>query len=301
MTSEERRKRLFFKWTAPKGFAAIVLFFILALLIEYLMVYFFTSHGLTDKFSVTFFTINISPLFHLMPLGVIIVLVSSWTYLTKHTAVVPRRISPTKKPLEMRRRRHTRPRKIRFKSFRKFFEGISKKFEKVGQAIRSFFSRIAAKILRIRGVSYLQQRLFFARAAVKSTATVLAVFVVSVLALYLLAYPKVSYDLATGLYRSNPSFHGFILKTIEIGKGTAQALSPIGWLASAIDNALRAVAPGFRSAFEGFGAPVMKSLAEVDLLGRYVICQNVAAWISALIALAYGEYTSSLYRIRKPR
>lgn len=301
MTSEERRKPLIFKWTAPKGFAAIILFFILALLIEYLIVYFFTSSGLTDKFLVTFFTINISPMFHFIPIGVIIVLVASWAYLTKNMAVVPLRISPAKKPLEMRGRQQLRPRKVRFKSFRKFFEGIGKKFGRVGQAIRAFFSRIAAAILRIRGVSYLQRRLFFARAAVKSTAIVLAVFVAFVLVSYLLAYPKVSYDLASGLYGSNPSFHGFILKTIEMGKGIAQALSPIGWLASAIDNALRAVAPSFRNALEGFGAPIMKSLSKLDLLGRYLICQNVAAWISALVALAYGEYTSSLYRIRKPR
>lgn len=294
MTSEERWKRLIFKWTAPKGFAAIVLFFVLAFLIEYLMVYFFTSSGLTDKFLVKFFTINISPLFHIMPLGVIIVLVSSWVYLTKCMAVVPRRISPPKKPLEMRRRHRPRPRKVRLKSFRKFFG-------RIGQAISSFFSRIAATILRIRGVSYLQKRLFFARAAVKSTATVLAVFVASVLALYLLAHPKVTYDLATGLYGSNPSFHEFILKTIEMGKGIAQALSPIGWLASGIDNALRAAAPGFRSALEGFGAPIMKPLSKLDRFGRYIVCQNIAAWISALAALAYGEYTSSLYRIRKPR
>lgn len=301
MTSEEPRKRLFLRWTAPKGVVAIVLFFILGLLIEYLLVNFFISSGLADKFLVKFFTINISPLFHLMPLAVIIVLISSWAYLTKYIAVVPHGTSPTKRPLEMRRRRHLRPRKVRFKSFRKFFRGMGKKFERVGQAIRSFLGRIGAAILRIPGFSYLQRRLFFARAAVRSTATVLAVFVVSALALYLFAYPKVSYDLATGLYTLNPSFHGFILKTIEIGKGTTRALSPIGWLASAIDNGLRAVAPGFRNALEGFGAPIIKPLDKVDLLGRYIICQNVAAWISALVALAYAEYTSSSYRIRKPK
>lgn len=301
MTSEEPRKRFFLRWAAPKGVVAIVLFFMLALLIEYLLVNFFISSGLADKFLIEFFTINISPLFHLMPLAVIIVLISSWAYLTKYISVMPHGTSPTKQPLERRRRRHLRPRKVRFKSLRKFFRGMGKKFERVGKAIRSFFGRIGAAILRMPGFSYLQRRLFFARAAVRSTAMVLAVFVVSALALYLLAYPKVSYDLATGLYTSNPSFHGFILKTIETGKGTAQALFPIGWLASVIDNALRAVAPGFRNALEGFGAPIMRSLTEVDLLGRYIICQNVAAWISALVALAYAEHTSGLYRIRKPK
>jgi len=283
VTSEERWKRLIFKWTAPKGFAAIVLFFVLAFFIEYLIVYFFTSSGLTDKFLVTFFIINISPMFHLIPIGVMIVLVSSWTYLTKKIAFMPRRVSPAKKP-EMQRRQHLRPQKIRFKSIRKFFGGIGKKFGKFGQAISGFFGRI-----------------FFARAAVKSAITILAVFVVFVLALFLLVYPKVAYDLPAGFYESNTSFHGFVLKTIEVGKGIAQVLSPIGWLASAIDNALHAVAPGFRNALEGFGAPTMKSLSGLDLAGRYIVCQNFAAWISALVVLAYGEYASGMYRIRKPR
>ena len=283
MASEERWKRLIFRWTAPKGFVAIVLFFALAFLFEYLMVYFFTFSGLTVNFAFKFFTITISPMFHLMPLGVIFVLISSWAYLTKYVAVVPRRTSPAKKPSERHRRQPRRARKTRFKSF------------------RNFFRRIGAAFLRIRGVSYVQQRLFFARAAVKSTATVLTVFLVSVLALYILVYPNLSHDLAIGLYSANPSFHGFVLKTIEIAKGIAQALSPIGWLASAIDGALRAAAPGFRNAIEGLGSSMTEPPTNLDLVWKYTICQNAAAWISAIAILAYGEYTSRVYRIRKPR
>ena len=291
MPSEKPWKRLVFKWTAPKGFIAVALFFAIALLIEYLMVYFFTLSGLTDKFLFKFFTINISPLFHLMPFGVIVVLVSSWTYLTRYIAVVPRRISPAKKTPEPRRRPYPRgTRKMRFK-----------RFGRVSRAIKAFFRRIGGAILRIRGVSYLQKRLFFARAAVKSTVTVLAVFLLSVLTLYILAYPKLTYNLVTGIYEASPSFHGFVLKTIEIGKATAQALSPIGWLASAIDNALRGVAPSFRNSLEGFGAPITEPLAKLDLVWMYTLCQNAAAWISAVVALAYGKYTSHLYRMRKPR
>ena len=260
-----------------------MLFFALAFLFEYLMVYFFTFSGLTDNFAFKFFTITISPLFHLMPLGVIFVLISSWAYLTKYVAVVPRRTSPAKKPLERHRRQPRRARKMRFKSF------------------RNFFRRIGAAFLRIRGVSYVQQRLFFARAAVKSTATVLTVFLVSILALYILVYPNLSHDLAIGLYSANPSFHGFVLKTIEIAKGIAQALSPIGWLASAIDGALRAVAPGFRNAIEGLGSSMTGPLTNLDLVWKYTLCQNAAAWISAIVILAYGEYASRVYRIRKPR
>jgi len=283
VASEERWKRLIFRWTGPKGFVAIVLFFALAFIFECLMVYFFTFSGLTDNFAFKFLTITFSPLFHLMPVGVILVLVSSWAYLTKYVAVMPRRTSPAKKPLETHRRQPQKARKTRFNSF------------------RNFSRRIGAAFLRIRGVSYVQQRLFFARAAVKSTATVLTVFLVSVLALYILVYPNLFHNLAIGLYSANPSFHGFVLKTIETSKGLAQALSPIGWLASAIDGVLRAVAPGFRSTIEGLGSSMTGSLTNLDLVWKYALCQNVAACISAVGALAYGEYASRMYRIRKPR
>jgi hypothetical protein len=302
MSSEKQWKRAVFKWNAPKGFIAIVLFFAIALLIEYLMVYFFTLSGLTDKFLFKFFTINISPLFHLMPLGVIVVLVSSWTYLTRNIAIVPHRTSPAKKMPETRRRQYLKgTRKTHFKALRSFFRRIGKRFGRVGKAIKTFFRRIGGAFLRIRGVSYLQKRLFFARTAIKSAVTVLLVFLVSVLTLYLLAYPELTYSLATGIYKADPSFHGFVLKSIDIGKTMAQALSPVGWLASAIDNALRAAAPGFRNALEGFGEPVKEHLAKSGLLWVYILCQNVAAWVSAIVALAYGEYISRLYRVRKSR
>jgi len=224
---------------------------------------------------------------------VIVVLVSSWAYLTKYVAVVPHRTSHAKK-LEAKRTQYPRARKRRFKLLRKFFG-------RVDRGVKVFSRRISAALLRIRGVSYLQERLFFTRAAVKSTVTVLLVFLVSVLTLYMLADPKLTYNLATGIYEANPSFHGFVLKTIEIGKAIVQALSPIGWLASAINNTLRAGAPGFRNALEGFGGHVTKPLSKLDLVWVYTLCQNVAAWASAVVALTYGKYASHLYRIRKPR
>ncbi|MFB0501764.1 MAG: hypothetical protein ACETVP_04775 [Candidatus Bathyarchaeia archaeon] len=91
------------------------------------------------------------------------------------------------------------------------------------------------------------------------------------------------------------------MKTIETAKGIAQALSPIGWFASAIDGALRAVAPGFRNAIEGLGSSVTGPSTNLDLMWKYTLCQNAAAWISAFAILAYGEYASRVYRIRKPR
>ncbi len=283
MAFEERRKRLIFRWTAQKGFVTMVLFSALAVLFEYLTVLFFTFSGLTDNFAFKFFTITISPLFHLMPLGVISVLISSWICLTKYIAVVPPKTSPAKKKVERHRRRLVRMRKIRFK------------------ALRNFFHRIGAAFLRIRGVSYLHKRLSFAKVAVESSATVLAVFLVTVLALYILVYPNLSRDLAFGLYSANQSFHGFVLKTIDIAKGVAQALSPIGWLTSAIDGALRAAAPGFRKIIEGYGTSITEPIANLDLVWKYTLCQNAAAWISGIVSIVYGELTYRVHRIRKPR
>ena len=296
MSTEKRWKRLIFRWTAPKGFTAIVLFSALALLIEYVLVSSFMSFGLTDKNPLTttfqfpltqsLFTITISPLFHLTPFGVIVVLVSSWTYLTKYMAVAPRRVKPVKKPPKIQKKRLSKR--------------AGGKFRKISRALKSFYRRLSTAVLRVRGVSYVLKRLFFARAAVKSTVSIITVFLASFLALYIIGYPTLTYDAVVRLYQLNPSFLGFVLKTTEVAQGIAQVLSPIGWLASAINNALLAAAPGFKSAFDNIGASTTEPITKLDLLGRYVLCQNLAAWVSAVTALAYGFYISHSYR-RKSR
>lgn len=294
VSSEKSWKRLVFRWTAPKGAAAMALFLALAVFIEYLVIRLFQSYGLADtqtfQLISTFFTLTISPLLHLLPLGVIIVLVSSWTYLTRYTAKVPsRRTPPLKKPSAKLRKPLEKVTKKRFKSIRNLSRRIARRLRRVNQALRSFYNRVKTSILRIRGVSLVMQRLFFARAAIKSTATVVLIFLASLLTLHLMGYPSLIHDLVVELYRGHPSFHGFVLRTIE-------ALSPIGWLTSAINNALVWAAPGFRSVLEGFVISITEPLAQLDLMWKYVISQNIAAWVSATAALLYGQYTSRLYR-----
>ncbi|MDH5531913.1 MAG: hypothetical protein OEX99_00365 [Candidatus Bathyarchaeota archaeon] len=296
MSTEKHRKRLIFRWTARKGFTAIVLFSALALLIEYVLASSFMSSGLTDKTPLTttfqfpltqsLFTITISPLFHLTPFGVVVVLVSSWTYLTKYIAVAPRGIKPAKKPPKIQRKRLSKR--------------VGGKFRKISRAFKSFYRRLSNAVLRVRGISYVLQRLFFARAAVKSTASIITIFLASFLALHVLSYPRSVYDAVVGLYQLSPSFLGFVLNTTEVAQGIAQVLSPIGWLASAINNALLAAAPGFKSALDNIGTSTTEPVTKLDLMGRYVLCQNLAAWVSAVTALAYGFYISHSYR-RKSR
>jgi hypothetical protein len=42
-------------------------------------------------------------------------------------------------------------------------------------------------------------------------------------------------------------------------------------------------------------------LADLDNVGKYLFFQNIAAWVSALVALFYGEYIRKSYRYRKSR
>jgi len=292
MSRERPLRRLFFRWTAPKGFAAVASFLGLILLVEYLLVYSFLSLGLTDKnllqLSLTSpaFTVTISPLFHLIPLGVILVLASSWIYLVKQVAVIPRGrelakrapVAPRKQPLIGASGR-------RFKALRRLSKGLS-----------GFYRRMGAAALRVRGVSYMAKRLHFARATVKSAVNSLAIFLGAAIVLYLLGNPKSIQDLVVSFYAANPSFLDLIQKIMGGAQAVAQALSPLGWVASALNQALLAAAPGFRSALLALGAPIVDPIVGLDLVGKYLVCQNVAAWASAVTALAYGRYVSGLRR-----
>jgi hypothetical protein len=81
-------------------------------------------------------------------------------------------------------------------------------------------------------------------------------------------------------------------------RGFAQAVSPIGWLATTINNGLIAISPGIRSVGIALGS-VIAPLANLDPAGKYLAFQNTAAWISVLLILFYGQYSRRSYRYRK--
>jgi len=296
--ADTRGRRLIVRWTAPKGFAALVLFFVLALFFEFLLVYSFESFGLTDRYVWTgtfqipatslVFTLSISPLFHLLPLTVIVVLVSSWAYLTRYTAFVPSRVEAAKRPVPLTRREQERR---RFRALRRFSRRVGRRLQRVGRAVKAGFQRI-------RGVSYVSKRLYFARAAVRSAVSVLVVFLSLSLLLFVVAYPDLIYHGVIGLYRGNPSFLGFVRGAMDWVRGVGEALPPIGGLGLAVSNALVGVAPGFRNGLAQVGASLTGPIVRLDVVGKYALCQNVAAWVSALVALVYGMYVSSR-RVRR--
>lgn len=291
--SGTRGKRLIVRWTAPKGLAALLLFFVLALFFEFLLVYSFQLFGLTDKnaWTGTFqipatnwsFIVWVSPLFHLLPTAVIVVLVSSWAYLTKYSAFVPSRAETARRALPSTRR-ETEKRRLR--GLRGFSKRISRRVRRIGRSVK-------AGLQRIRGVSYVSKRLYFARAAVRSAVAVFVVFLSVSLLLYIVVYPDLVYQGVVGLYKGNPSFLWLVAGTTDLVRGVGYALPPVGDLGTAINNALLGAAPGFRHGLAGVGAALTGSLVGLDVAGKYVLSQNVAAWSSALVALIYGSYASS--------
>ena len=88
MATQAAQTRIPFRGATSKGLLAICIFTLLAILIEYLIILYAISLGTTDRALIIFTwptTITISPLFHIVPIAVVITLVACWAYLTKKT------------------------------------------------------------------------------------------------------------------------------------------------------------------------------------------------------------------------
>ena len=259
MASETQNELSAFSWTAPKGLLLMGVFVVLALICELAMVTFFSYSGLAD---ISLAPLPISPMYHLIPLAVIIVLVSSWIYLTNHIIKNPRRITKTKlSKTHSSRRRHTRRKKT------SFTDSIKNFLNKIGDSLSNTDS--------------LHGRLSLNDIAFESTVTVLVFFLLSAIIIALLAYPRLFADFTVGLYSTTSPLQGIM-------QGLADALVPIL-------SGLNSIAIGFSNAFTGLiGPPV--SLTGADIMLSYVFCQNAAAWISVLAVLFYVNSSKSVFR-----
>lgn len=280
LSAQSSPKRLVIRWTTLKGLAAIILFLIVAALAEYSVVLYAIGLGTRDttllqwsfQFPATrwLITITISPLFHLVPIAVIIALAASWTYLTKRAAVKPQEADKEKLGATVKRRKDSRLNET-----------------------QKFFGKIKSGLPRIKGITYLWQKIHFARATLKSALMVLMVFLVFIIITSLLSYPQLIFQTISNAYQNNPSLLSFV-------KGSGQSLARVGAVFAVINNALIYAAPGFRDFALSLGN-VIKPLADLDNVGKYLVFQNVAAWVSALVALIYGDYMRRGYRYKKKK
>jgi hypothetical protein len=264
MASKENVDSTTFSWTAPKGLLTVGLFLAIAFVSEFFMVSFFAGSGLTE---VATSLLPVSLLFHILPLAVIIVLVLSWTYLTKNMVMRPQRKAPTK--VSKSRRRPTRRAR---KSSPSATGAVKNVLGKIGSAFGS------------GGGSSVPRRLSFGRVAFESAITVLTIFLLAIILLSVLVYPNLFTDFAVGFYSKTAALQGFL-------RSLAEGLV-------SVFGGLQSIAPGFRSAFEGIVSSSWVSLSGEDLLWRYVFCQNAAAWISAISVLVYVRYFSGARSIK---
>ena len=296
MSGERLPKRLIFHWITLKGVAAIILFLAIATLVEYFVFLHAVNLGVRDENQLQCssnlpgtdltVTLTLSPLFHLVSIAVVITLASSWTYLTKHIAVK----SPQKWTGKVKISTKQRGKRGR--------NGARKLVTK----IRDKFVRVKSWLLQIKAISYLWQKIHFARATVKSALTVLLVFGSLILVVSFLSYPQLIHWAVLDTYESNPSLLGFVLSINLAMNGIAESLASIGWVCSAVNNLLLSGATAFRDSVLTLGG-LTKPLVELDNVEKYLVFQNVSSWVSALAALVYGKskQRNRLYRTgRRP-
>lgn len=278
LTIQSGSRHLMIRWAKLRGSAAIILFLAVAVFIQVIVVSYAVNLGIKDTGVLTVnwpVTFTLSPLFHLVPIAVIVSNLFTWIYLTKKLSVRPT-LSIGKTEASTGKRAELR-------------QPVSKK----GQL--PFSEKPKPSVLGVRGI---WQRLYFARATIKSALTVFLAFLGVVFIVSMLTYPASIYQTLTESYQNHSSLYDFVVSVANSLKGFAQAAAPIGWIATAINNGLAVISPGIRSvglALGGLTAP----LANLDAAGKYLAFQNAATWISVLLILFCGQFSRKSYRYKK--
>jgi hypothetical protein len=274
MPTRSPQKQPKIRWTSLKGLVSIILFLLVAILIEYLVFLYALGLGTEDtspwQSSFSFpgtgwsITLTISPLFHLVPMATILALVTSWIYLTRRIAATP-------------------------KDTWKGKVGRGRKTEsRIGRATKQFLSKLQSGLSKVKGFAYAGKKIKSARAPIRSALLVFLIFLFFVFVTSLLAYPQIIYHAVAEAYRNNPALLGFI-------KGTGEALTPVS---KTLDGIFLSAASGFRDFVLSVGNTI-KPLTSLNNEGKYLVFQNVAAWISAFTALFYVKYRQKDYRYKR--
>lgn len=253
-----------------RNFSCKIAFLTLIILVEFGIVQLSILLGVSDSLMISLGTVSISPLFHILPLIVVIVLTLSWLYLNEALKIASYR-KREKFSEKIKKRRKTG----KIGRINEFLQKI-KLPESLGEVLRS--SSFKGAFVTI---------IFFSSLA---------------LIVYLITYPDMLYNFTYSMFKSNPSLLGFVITIRKFAFSIGQTLPPLGWIASSIDNYLKSAAPGFKNSLSGLGG-LVNALANLDANSKYILCQNLAAWIPALIILAYGKYVSRprIVRIKRKK
>jgi len=293
MEATGEQKRVLLKWGSSKGYATIAVFTLVSILFETLVVYAFLSMGLTDvtpligvfrvpgtQFT---FTLTVSSLFVLLPLGVILVLVSCWVYLTRVISTYRRRPQP--KPAG--RIRPTKGRKSTFSTRTERWANVRAQRPSEA-AVRDLPG--AGGTFRLRKITAWFEKRLLVRTTLRSALIVMLSFGLFVFIAYLMAYPTAIYNLVYGYYTSNPDVLKFVFDTSKDFSSAIGQIPPLQVIGYAINWVILGIAPYLWLGLGGLGGPLIQYLSSLDLVSKYVVCQNLAAWLSVILTLTYGWY-----------
>jgi hypothetical protein len=273
-------KRLIFRWTASRNLLAILLFVIIAAILQYVTVTLAVPAGTTDPTTTTIPIINtpLSLLYHVLPTAMITTLTLCFIHFTHQAATVPVRPQISKKlpPAS------TRQKPARLKALRQFH-----------RRLRRAARRIKRRILQAPTIAQLQHRITLAKAIIRSAITVAAIFIVLAVLLTVAAYPTLVPTATLDLHRWNTTFHGFVMSTIQISRNIADSIPPIGAAAAAINSALISASPAFRNTLEGAASALTAGLVALAPVEKYLAIQNIAAWTTAMATLFYSWYSKA--------
>ena len=280
------------KLPLPRKSAPLILFFIISIILEILLVAAFQALGLTDTSAWTTTLLipgtnsplAFSVIFHALPIAVVIVLLVSWAYLRKTSAFLHR---------ETLRRPSQQPRRIqetgRLRSVKRTWRNLDRRLQRLGKSIRTGIGKVP-------GASAISNRISSAQATLKSALAILLIFGAIALTMFLVEYPNIIHDLTIDLYRGSPGLVDFVQGTGQWLRGIGTAVPPLGDFGAAINNALVAAAPGFRQSLEATGTTLTRPITQLDIIGKFALSQNLAAYAAAIIALMYGAYASTRRR-----
>ena len=260
MSTQNPPRTTLTRWTTQRGLASLITFLIISVLIEYVIVLYAINLG-----------VNESPE-HLLSLripGINGAIEISPLFHVVPTAVIIALatvwISFTKRTTA----RTAQPQKWKVGATSKQGKGpIHKEQKKPSTNVRQEILKTTARSMLI----------------------VLLVFSALILAVSLLAYPDMIHQVVTNAYQNNPSLLNFV-------KNTGQGLASIGGAFSAVNGALIAASPGLRNLASGLGG-LIRPLSDLDNAGKYLLFQNAAVWISAIITLFYRTYGRFLHKKR---
>lgn len=129
--------------------------------------------------------------------------------------------------------------------------------------------KVASKIASLK-ITNLSQSIY-----VRSLSIAL-LFALSLLIAFTLVNPSVPYEFAVSFYWNNAFFRSLILWSRQIN--------------SLLANVLGLFAASFRTSLSGLIKPFIEVFSSLNIVWKYLICQNITAWAFSVLITIYVKY-----------